>query len=446
MHILFVVPGWPPDSFWDVLYFKFPPLFAATLAGLTPSHHSWSYVDESLEPVDFSIKPDLVAITIMTPLAPRGYIIADRFRAMGVKVIIGGIHASNMPEEAAAHADAVVIGEADEIWTRILEDAQRDKLKPMYRQKAYTVMDRIPPANRSLYPEKGYFFENMIQTTRGCPFRCEFCTVTAFFGGTYRLRPIEIIMEEVSSLCRAPGYIFFADDNLIARTDHALALMERLKKHRLRWVCQAPITIAQDESMLRHFAEAGCHGIFIGFESLNENNLAIMGKPQNRVDFYEECIRRIHDHGIGVYGSFVFGYDHDTVAVFDQFLEFANRTALDGAFLPVLTPFPGTKIYKRLEAEGRILTRDWRYYDMATVVFRPKGMTITELQEGFWKINRKFYSLTSIFKRLFNPKSIRRRSNIIFMPMNFGHVPAIRKARRAFAAPEFWEINGGVEI
>ena len=171
-----------------------------------------------------------------------------------------------------------------------------------------------------------------------------------------------------------------------------------------------------------------------------------MGKPQNRVDFYEECIRRIHDHGIGVYGSFVFGYDHDTVAVFDQFLEFANRTALDGAFLPVLTPFPGTKIYKRLEAEGRILTRDWRYYDMATVVFRPKGMTITELQEGFWKINRKFYSLTSIFKRLFNPKSIRRRSNIIFMPMNFGHVPAIRKARRAFAAPEFWEINGGVEI
>jgi radical SAM superfamily enzyme YgiQ (UPF0313 family) len=187
--------------------------------------------------------------------------------------------------------------------------------------------------------------------------------------------------------------------------------------------------------MLKRFAEAGCHGVFIGFESLNQDNLVIMGKRQNKVPFYEESIRRIHDYGIGVYGSFVFGYDHDTVAVFDEFLEFANRNTLDGAFLPVLTPFPGTSIHKRLKAENRILTEDWGYYDMATVVYRPKKMSVAELQEGFWKVNQGFYSIGSTFKRLFRPTALKRRSNIIFMPMNFGHVPAVRKARRAFRKP-----------
>jgi len=436
MHILFVVPGWPPKSFWDVLFFKFPPLSTATLAGLTPSGHTVSYADESIQPIDFSIKPDLVAITIMTPLAPRGYEIADRFRDMGVKVVIGGIHASNMPDEAAQHADAVVIGEADEIWVQILKDTESGNLQPVYRQRSYTEMDRILPANRSIYPEKGYFFENMIQTTRGCPYRCEFCTVTSFFGGTYRLRPVDMVIKEVESLEKTPGYIFFADDNLIAKPDHANNLLKELRNFRLRWVCQVPITIAKDKDLLKRFAEAGCHGMFIGFESLNQENLSIMGKVQNKVEFYEECIRRIHDHGIGVYGSFVFGYDHDTENVFDDFLEFANRNALDGAFLPVLTPFPGTNVHKRLKAENRILTEEWKYYDMATVVYKPAKMTVETLQEGFWKVNKGFYSLSSTFKRLFRPSSLKRRSNIIFMPMNFGHVPAIRKARRSFQTPD----------
>jgi len=208
--------------------------------------------------------------------------------------------------------------------------------------------------------------------------------------------------------------------------------MAQLKDLRLRWVCQAPITIAKDESMLRAFSQSGCHGIFIGFESLEQKNLAVMGKSQNRVDFYEECIRRIHDHGIGVYGSFVFGYDHDTPAVFDQFLEFANRNTLDGAFLPVLTPFPGTRVYARLKAEGRIITEDWQHYDMATVVFRPKKMTVDELQAGFWKVNKGFYSISSTLKRLFRPRALRRRSNIIFIPMSLGHIRAVRKAHGAF--------------
>ncbi len=439
MHIHFVVPGWPLKSFWDVLYFKFPPLSLATLAGLTPPAHKLSFVDESIGPVDYSIRPDLVAITIMTPLAPRGYEIADRFREQGSMVVIGGIHASNLPEEAAAHADAVVIGEADEIWGQILEDAQQGSLKKTYRQESYTAMDRVPPANRSIYPSRGYFFENMIQTTRGCPYRCEFCTVTAFFGGTYRERPVDTVIAEVESLSNNPGYIFFADDNLTAKRRHTMELMERMRAFRRRWVCQAPITIAKDKELLTRMAAAGCHGIFIGFESLNSDNLAVMGKHQNRVDFYEECIRRIHGKGIGVYGSFVFGYDYDTPAVFDDFLEFANRNGLDGAFLPVLTPFPGTAIHRRLQEEGRILTEDWRLYDMATVVYRPRKMSVRELQDGFWKVNKGFYSLSSTLRRLFTLKSLKRRSNIIFMPMNFGHIPAVRKACRTFRAPGYFQ-------
>lgn len=434
MHILFVVPGWPKGSFWEVLFFKFPPLSLATLAGLTPAEHTITFVDESIQTLDPDINPDLVAITAMTPLAPRGYEIADMFRQRGAKVVFGGIHASNMPDEAAQHADAVVIGEADEIWLDILHDAEQGNLKQFYRQDNYTAMEKVQPANRTIYPAKRYFFENMIQTTRGCPYKCEFCTVTAFFGGTYRPRPVDTVLHEVESLQRTPGYIFFVDDNLVAKRSHTDKLLEGLKNHRLRWVCQAPITIAKDDALLRSMYEAGCHGIFIGFESLNAKNIEVMGKKQNTVSFYEEAIKRIHDQGIGVYGSFVFGYDHDTPAVFDQYLEFANRNTLDGAFMPVLTPFPGTRIHKRLKEEGRVLTEDWRKYDMATVVYQPKGMSVDELQEGFWQVNKGFYSLSSTFRRLFWPSSIKRRSHIIFMPMNFGHVPAIRKAYKTFKA------------
>lgn len=434
MRILFVVPGWPKDSFWDVLCFKFPPLSLATLAGLTPEEHEILYVDESVGEIDFTINPDLVAVTIMTPLAPRGYEIADRFRKQGVPVIMGGIHASNMPEEAALHADSVVIGEADEIWEGILADAQQGGLKPFYRQESYTAMEKVPRPNRTIYPPKKYFFENVIQTTRGCPYKCEFCTVTAFFGGTYRSRPVRNVLEEIKGLTRTPGYIFFGDDNLVASRTHTDNLLDELTNFKLRWVCQAPVTITDRPKLLKRMARAGCHGVFIGFESLNKKNIEVMGKQQNTAYFYEEAIKRLHDHGMGVYGSFIFGYDHDGPEVFDIFLDFANKTGLDGAFLPVLTPFPGTRVHKRLKEEDRILTEDWSRYDMATVVFQPRKMSVDQLQEGFWKVNKGMYSIGSTLRRLFKPSALKRRSNIIFMPMNFGHVPAVRKAYRHFQA------------
>ncbi len=431
MRIVLIIPRWPKESFWDVIAFKFPLLSTSLLAALTPDRHQVSIIDEGISEIDFDQEVDLVAITAITPLAPRAYEIADEFQKRGRKVVIGGIHASWLPEEARAHSDSVAIGEADEIWQEILGDAEAGRLKPFYRQKERTDLTLLPIPRRDLLPRKGYLFHNLIQTTRGCPYDCEFCSVTALHGKTYRMRPIAEVEKEIQSLERSRAYIFFVDDNIVGNLSYAKELLTMLSHYRLRWVSQGPIHIAENEEILSLMAKAGCHGLFIGFESLREENLELMGKRINRVERYERAVQRLHDAGIGVYGSFVFGYDYDDASVFDEFLEFADRNRIDGAFLPILTPFPGTRIYQRLKQEGRLLTEDWSKYDMATVVFQPKRMTVEELQEGFWKVNRSFYSIPSMIKRIFHPFQI-RRSLIIFGPMNLGLWPAVKKAERYF--------------
>ena len=431
MKIKIIIPQWPKDSFWDVISFKFPLLGTTLLAALTPPEHEVSIHDEGIAPLNLDEACDLAAITAITPLAPRGYEIAEAYRQRGVKVVMGGIHPTWLPDEAIAHCDAVVIGEADEIWPHVVQDAANGTLKRFYQQKDRTDLSHLPFPRRDLLPPKGYFFENTIQTTRGCPFDCEFCSVTAIYGGTYRTRPVAEVEQELKTLRRAAAYIFFVDDNIVGDIRYARELFSMLSHYRLRWVSQGPISIARNEKMVRLMAQAGCHGLFIGFESLRPENLALMGKKTNQVERYEAGIKRLHDYGIGVHGSFVFGYDYDDPSVFDGFLSFANRTGIDGAFLPLLTPFPGTRIHQRLKQEGRILTEDWSKYDMATVVYRPKGMTIEQLQQGFWHVNKEFYSLRSMARRVFNPFAI-RRSLIIFGPMNIGHWPAVRKAERYF--------------
>ena len=431
MKIKIIIPSWPKDSFWDVLTFKFPALSTTLLAALTPEGHEVSIHDEGIAPLDFNEECDLVAITCMTPLAPRGYEIAEQYRHKGVTVVMGGIHPTWLPQEAIDHCDAVVIGEADEIWAEVVQDALHGRLKRFYQQRERTDLSLLPLPRRELLPTKGYFFENTIQTTRGCPFDCEFCSVTAIYGGTYRTRPLAEVEREIKALRRAPAYIFFVDDNIVGDMRHARELFSMLSQYRLRWVSQCPISVAQNEKLVRLMAKAGCHGMFIGFESLSPNNLRLMGKRTNKVERYEAGIKRLHDHGIGVHASFVFGYDYDDPSVFENFITFANRNRIDGAFLPLLTPFPGTRIHQRLRQEGRILTEDWSKYDMATVVFKPKAMTVEQLQEGFWWVNKEFYSLRSMARRIFQPFFM-RRSLIIFGPMNIGHWPAVRKAERYF--------------
>lgn len=417
MKILFIIPKWPSFSLWGKATFRFPYLSVPLLAGLTPSEFDLRIVDENIDPIDFDSRPDLVAISSITPLAPRAYEIADTFRERGVKVVLGGYHPTWLPEEASEHADSVVIGEAEGVWAGILEDYKSGNIKKIYRAPGLSNIANIPVPRRDLLNRDKYLLYNTIQTTRGCPFDCEFCSVTAFHGKSFRQRPLEDVEKEIVSLEQKGWrgrYIFVVDDNIVGDRRYALKLFGLFKEYKIKWMSQASTTIASDNGLLKSCAESGCYGLFMGFESLNQETLNKMNKRFNRVSHYEDIINKIHDHGIRIQGSFIFGYDDDDVSIFDKTLTFVQKVKLDAIIFAVLTPFPGTKIFKKLEGEGRILTKDWSLYDMDHVVFMPRGMTPEELQKGHEVVYKEFYSLPSIGKRLFGFM----RGLQIFLPMN----------------------------
>jgi radical SAM superfamily enzyme YgiQ (UPF0313 family) len=376
--------------------------------------------DENVQEVSFDDRPDLVAISIMTPLAKRGYAIADRFREKSVPVVIGGFHATWLPEEAGQHADSVVLGEAEPSWARLLEDFKAGCLQKFYRAEGRADLKGLPIPRRDLLKKRGYFFTNTMQVSRGCPFQCSFCSVTAFFGHTYRMRPLDEVKKEVEILLRGQDFIFFVDDNIIGNANYARDLFSFLKGLKVKWVSHSSIDIAENEDLLTGAAESGCHGLFIGFESLSQDTLRSHHKTSNRVERYKEQIRKIHDRGIGIEGSFIFGSDEENSSVFHRVVDFCEETKIDAAVFAILTPFPGTRLYEQFQKEDRILSRDWDLYDMDHVVFRPRNMTMEELQEGHDWANRRFYSYGSMLER-FWPL---RRSHQVFLPSNW----AMRRA------------------
>lgn len=427
MKLLLVAPGWPKGRLWGELGFKFPSLSLAALAAVTPRQWQIGLVDENIEKIDFDADADLVAITAMTPQAPRAYRIADAFRERGVPVVMGGFHASNLPEEALEHVDAVVVGEGELVWPRLLDDREKGTLERLYRASELLAMGEIPPARREIFTGKRYLFTNTIQTTRGCPHDCEFCSVTAFYGRKYRKQPVEAVLRELETLRKKNSFAFFVDDNLVGDRRYALELFSGMRGMGFKWLSHAPIDLSRDPELLRAAGEAGCVGLFVGFESLNETALAAMGKVTNRAASYLEEARAFRDNGIGILGSFVLGYDGDTPAVFDGLLRFCEEARLEAAIFPILTPYPGTAVRARLEREGRITSNDWEDYDMGHVTFRPRGMTADELQRGHDRLNRSFYSFSSMFRRIFKA----HRSVQVFAPMNIGFRSAIHKAEKS---------------
>ncbi len=423
MKVLFIVPGWPLSTLWGEIQFKFPPLSLLTLASQSPEDVEVSILDENIEKLNFYTEADLVGITVMTPQAPRAYEIADGFRRRGKKVVLGGFHVSHLPDEALNHADSVVIGEGDLIWKEVVKDFKESKLKRIYKDDSPVSLSEVKIPRRDLVKGKGYLFTNTIQTTRGCPFQCEFCSISSFFGRSYRTRPIPLVIDELEALRKESIFLFLVDDNLVGNRPYAKTLFKEMIPLKFKWASHAPIDLAIDDELLSLASKSGCIALFVGFESLTKENLTLMGKKTNLRVSPQEAVKRFHEHGIGIFASFILGYDHDTIESFEKILNFCHQTRIDGALFPILTPYPGTTLRERLEKENRILTNQWDLYDMEHVTFLPKGMSPERLQEGFEWLNSSFLSWSSIFRRLFKI----HRSSQIFTPLNLGFKKAWKR-------------------
>lgn len=357
-----------------------PPLGMAVIAALTSSDVEVSLTDENITPIDFIKQVDLVGITSLTSISQRAYKIADAYRAMGKKVVLGGIHPSILPLEASQHADAIVIGEAEGIWPSVIADFQANKLQKIYRQNVRPSLVDLPKPRRDLFDKKSYYFTNTLFTTRGCPYSCSFCTVTSFFGHTYRCRPVEEVIKEIKTLKRKKLFIFL-DDNIVGSPAYAKELFRALIPFKIKWVGQCSVTIAKDDELLALAAASGCVDLFIGFESLSPSNLQLVGKKINIVDEYQTIIKKLHKVGIGVHGFFIFGLDGDDDGSFKRTVRFAQKARLESAQFDILTPYPGTAIFESLEKEGRILNKDWSQYGH-DLMFESRSLSRKILQEG----------------------------------------------------------------
>lgn len=379
-----------------------------TVAALTPADWEVEIIDARVGPVDYGVRADLVGITGLTAEMPNAYEIADNFRKRGVKVVMGGVHVSALPDEALGHADSVIIGEAELVWKSALEDFKKGALKPIYRAARLCDMKGMAIPRRDLVKREMFSGYHTLQATRGCPFNCDYCTVTAFFGNKFRTRPVADVVEEIKGFDAKE--FFFMDDNIAGRPAYARELFEALVPLKLSWGSQASITMAKDPELLRLYAKSGGKYAFIGLESLSQENLDNMSKGWNSARGYTEAIRKIHDAGINIIGSFVFGLDGDDRDVFSKTFEFIMDNNIDAAQFHILTPLPGTVTYSVLEKEGRIIDRDWAKYHTGEVVFEPKLMTAQELQNGYYWIFRNTYRMKNILKRcLRSPKGVAYR-------------------------------------
>jgi radical SAM superfamily enzyme YgiQ (UPF0313 family) len=417
MKIALIIPTGGPDgsqSFYDYAFYStfllskkyiYCRLAIPTLAALTPPEHEIRVFDENVEEIDYAWGADLVGISVLTMFAPRAYEIAKRYCARGAKTVLGGIHPSMLPEEALAHCDSLVIGEAEDLWPAVLHDAQAGRLKRVYQASRPTDLTCSPvPARTHLARHR--YLSDIVQTTKGCPFQCEFCSVHAFDGQRIRNKTVDQVVREIQSIqglgarYKKKQSIFFADDNIIANKTFARELFQALRPLNLNWMCQASMNIAQEEELLTLMRASGCGAIFIGFESLHADTLDQMHKAVNRRYDYIDVIKKIQAHGMLVQASFILGSDGEDASVFDELIGFVRESHLLAPVFNILTPFPGTKLFERLEAQGRILHKDWSRYDTKHVVFAPARMTPEELLEGYRRVSRDVYSFSAIIERL----------------------------------------------
>lgn len=371
-----------------------PSLTLSQLAAITPKKHSVGLIDNRCQNIDFNWKGDIVGISSLTYAVNCAYEIADEFRRRGKTVVLGGYHASALPEEAKQHADSVVIGEAEISWPKLLDDYEKGEIKPFYHSDPVEA-SLIPAADRSL--QKNISLASRVQATRGCPNRCDFCSVGTVETHKFRKRPIENVIKEIKSL--KTYSVSFDDSSLTIDLEYTKELFRQMKNLNKKFSCYGNINILnENEDLIKLSKEAGCHTWCVGLESISQENLDNSQKI-NKVENFESAIKKIRKQKVLVKGLFIFGFDEDTLDIFNRTVKAIKKWKIDLAYFSILTPFPGSELYNRLEKEGRILTKDWDKYTCGHVVYKPKKLSEEELFDMTKELTTKFYSRPNIIKR-----------------------------------------------
>lgn len=402
MRFKFILPALTEATspfFRPIKYSLFPPLGLATLAGYLSPEDEAEIVDEHVEPLllDDAARPDVVVIQVYITSARRAYEIADHYRARGVFVALGGLHVTSLPEEAAAHADAIFLGPGEDIWPRFLADHRAGATQARYVSTQRTLAG-MPPVRRDLIKRPLYLVPNSIVVSRGCPHTCDFCYKEAFFegGASFYTQTVDAALAEIG---RLPGrHLYFLDDHLFGNRRFAASLFDGMKGMGRLWQAAGTVQAVLAPDLLEKAVEAGLRSLFVGFETLDPANLREQGKTQNLGRDYDAAIRRLHSLGVMINGSFVYGMDGDDASVFDRTVDWAVSRGIETATFHILTPYPGTALHKRMRDAGRLLHSDWDLYDTRHVVHRPARMSAAELEDGYWRSYERFYAWSAIWR------------------------------------------------
>ncbi len=374
-----------------------PTLQARELAAITPKQHHVSVINERYSLIDFNGAYDVVLINFVTSTTPRAYTIADDFRNKGIRVVLCGFHASGLPEEAKQHADSVLIGRNEAGWLLVLTDIEQKRLQPFYQAPPYSPNQSLPPTAVQL---PGFIMTAAIEATRGCPYQCQFCPETSIQGGNlFFKRPIPEVIDEIMKIPQKT--LMFYDTSLTIDPSYTKELFRNMKDLKKRFFCNGNADVlARDVELVRLSKEAGCIAWLVGFESINQDTLEVIGKKTNKVEEYAQAIKNINNHHMAVIGDFMFGFDMDTSSVFMQTLQTIKELKIDIADFSILTPFPGTPLFTELEHQKRILSKDWKLYNMGHAVFRPLHMTPEELEQGVRHMYSEFYGVPYTLRRI----------------------------------------------
>jgi radical SAM superfamily enzyme YgiQ (UPF0313 family) len=404
MNILIVETVWMGGKrykFFDKLLLTtfsiLPTLQARELAAVTPKNHMVTVANERYTPIDYDTPYDVVLINFVTPTTPHAYEIADTFRKKGIPVVLSGFHASGIPDEAKHHADSVLIGRNELGWLTALKDLEHKTLQPFYHTPPYQEGMYLPPTNVRL---PGFVMTGAVEATRGCPYHCEFCPETNIPGGmTLFKRPVDEVIEEIKKMPQKN--LMFYDTSLTIDPTYTKELFKKMKGLRKKFFCNGNVNVlAHDRELVRLSKDAGCVAWLIGFESMCQSTLDNVGKFTNKVEEYTQAVNTIHQNHMAVIGSFIFGFDTDTPEVFKTTLSMIKKLGIDVADFSILTPLPGTPLFQKLDSQGRILTKDWRLYNMGHAVFTPAHMTPAELVEGVRRFYAEFYGMDYTIKRM----------------------------------------------